>query len=170
MWKLMYNVEFGILNHVLAALTGRRLNWLSDATALYAVAVVGIWMGAPFVALFVLAGLESLPRGPFDAARVDGAGAWQVFRYLTLPLLRPLITIVGLFQAIDALKSFGAIYLLTEGGPGDATLVLPLHMYRVGFGYTNLLGRGSAIAVALIVLTMGLAAVLARLWRPAEAR
>jgi multiple sugar transport system permease protein len=165
MWKLMYNVEFGILNHVLDRLAGLRVNWLSDATALYAVAVVGVWMGAPFVALFFLAGLQSLPRAPFEAARVDGAGAWQVFRHLTIPLLRPIIVVVALFEVIDALKSFGAIYLLTEGGPGDATLVLPLHMYRVGFGYTNLLAKGSAIAIGLILLTMGFAVVLVRLWR-----
>ncbi len=165
MWKLMYNVEFGILNHVLQSVAGLRVNWLSDATALYAVALVGVWMGAPFVALFFLAGLQSLPRAPFEAARVDGAGAWTTFRYLTLPLLRPVIVVVTLFELIEALKSFGAIYLLTEGGPGTATLVLPLHMYRVGFGYTNLLGKGSAIAVLLVLLTMGLATVLARLWQ-----
>jgi multiple sugar transport system permease protein len=165
MWKLMYNVEFGILNHVLGVLAGIRVNWLGDATALYAVSAVGIWMGAPFVALFFLAGLESLPRAPFEAARVDGAGAWQVFRHLTVPLLRPVIVVVALFEIIDALKSFGAIYLLTEGGPGNTTLVLPLHMYRVGFGYTNLLGRGSAIAMTLIAVTMAFAAVLVRLWR-----
>jgi multiple sugar transport system permease protein len=165
MWKLMYNVEFGILNHVLGQLAGIRVNWLSDATALYAVAVVGVWMGAPFVALFFLAGLQSLPRAPFEAARVDGAGAWQVFRHLTVPLLRPVIIVMALFEIIDALKSFGAIYLLTEGGPGNATLVLPLHMYRVGFGYTNLLGRGSAIAMTLILVTMVCAVVLVRLWR-----
>jgi multiple sugar transport system permease protein len=165
MWKLMYNVEFGILNHVLGQLGGIHVNWLGDTTALYAVAVVGIWMGAPFAALFLLAGLESLPLAPFEAARVDGAGAWQVFCHVTVPLLRPVIVVVALFEIIDALKSFGAIYLLTEGGPGDATLVLPLHMYRVGFGYTNLLGRGSAIAMTLIVVTMLFAVPLVRLWR-----
>ncbi len=165
MWKLMYNVEFGILNHVLGHLTGIRVNWLGTGTALYAVGVVGVWMGAPFVALFFLAGLQSLPRAPFEAARVDGAGAWQVFRHLTVPLLRPVIIVVALFVIIDALKSFGAIYLLTEGGPGNTTLVLPLHMYRVGFGYTNLLGRGSAIAMTLILVTMVFAIVLVRLWR-----
>ena len=168
MWKLMYNVEFGILNYVLGALFGAKVNWLSDATALYAVAVVGIWMAAPFVALFFLAGLQSLPRAPFEAARVEGASAWQTFRHLTLPMLRPIILVVTLFTVIDALRSFGSIYLLTEGGPGVATLVLPLYMYRVGFGYSSILGKGSAIAFVLILLTMTLAAMLVRLMRRAR--
>lgn len=170
MWKLMYNVEFGILNYALQWTTGLRANWLSDATALYAVAAVGIWMAAPFVALFFLAGLQSLPQGPFEAARVEGASAWQVFRHLTLPMLRPVILVVTLFTIIDALRSFGAIYLLTEGGPGVATLVLPLYMYRVGFGYSSILGKGAAIAFVLILLTMAVATVLVRMSRrPREA-
>lgn len=170
MWKLMYNVEFGILNYVLESAFGLKANWLSDATALYAVAVVGIWMAAPFVALFFLAGLQSLPRAPFEAARVEGASAWQLFRHLTLPMLRPVVLVVTLFTVIDALRSFGSIYLLTEGGPGVATLVLPLYMYRVGFGYSSVLGKGAAIAFVLILLTMALAAVLVRLSRrPREA-
>jgi multiple sugar transport system permease protein len=169
-WKLMYNVEFGVLNAVLGALFGLKINWLSDANALYAVAVVGVWMAAPFVALFFLAGLRALPRAPFEAARTDGASAWQTFRHLTLPMLRPVLLVVTLFTVIDALRSFGAIYLLTEGGPGVATLVLPLHMYRTGFGYSNALGKGSAIAVVLVLLTMALAGVLVRMMRrPREA-
>jgi multiple sugar transport system permease protein len=168
MWKLMYNVEFGILNHVLGVLFGVKLNWLSHGTALYAAAVVGIWMAAPFVALFFLAGLQSLPRAPFEAARVDGASGWQVFRHLTLPLLRPVVLVVTLFTVIDALRSFGSIYLLTEGGPGVATLVLPLYMYRTGFGYSSILGKGSAIAFVLILLTMALAGILVHMMRRAR--
>ena len=170
MWKLMYNVEFGILNYVVQSVAGVKVNWLSDATALYAVGVVGIWMAAPFVTLFFLAGLQSLPRAPFEAARVEGASAWQLFRYLTLPMLRPIVLVVTLFTVIDALRSFGSIYLLTEGGPGVATLVLPLYMYRVGFGYSSILGKGAAIAFVLILLTMALAAILVRMSRrPREA-
>lgn len=170
MWKLMFNMEFGILNFALESLLGVRVNWLGDANALYSAALVGIWMGTPFVTLFFLAGLQSLPRAPFEAARVEGASAWQVFRHLTVPMLRPVILVVALFSVIDALKSFGAIYLLTEGGPGVATLVLPLYMYRVGFSYSTLLGKGAAIAFVLILLTMALAAVLVRLSRrPSEA-
>jgi multiple sugar transport system permease protein len=168
MWKLMYNVEFGVLNAILGTLFGLKINWLSDANALYAVAVVGVWMAAPFVALFFLAGLQALPRAPFEAARTDGASGWQTFRHLTLPMLRPVVLVVTLFTVIDALRSFGAIYLLTEGGPGVATLVLPLHMYRTGFGYSNVLGKGSAIAVVLVLLTMTLASVLVRMMRRAR--
>ena len=168
MWKLMYNVEFGVLNHVFGILFGLKVNWLSDANALYATAVVGVWMAAPFVALFFLAGLQSLPRGPFEAARVDGASWWQTFRHLTLPMLRPIVLVVTLFTVIDALRSFGAIYLLTEGGPGVATLVLPLYMYRTGFGYSSILGKGSAIAFVLILLTMALAGILVRMMRQAR--
>jgi multiple sugar transport system permease protein len=168
MWKLMYNVEFGVLNHVMGVLFGVKVNWLSHGTALYAAAVVGIWMAAPFAALFFLAGLQSLPPAPFEAARVDGASAWQIFCHLTLPLLRPIVLVVTLFTVIDALRSFGSIYLLTEGGPGVATLVLPLYMYRTGFGYTSILGKGSAIAFVLILLTMALAGVLVHMMRRAR--
>jgi multiple sugar transport system permease protein len=157
-----------VLNYVFGILFGLKVNWLSDANALYAAAVVGVWMAAPFVMLFFLAGLQSLPRGPFEAARVDGASWWQTFRHLTLPMLRPIVLVVTLFTAIDALRSFGSIYLLTEGGPGVATLVLPLYMYRTGFGYSSILGKGSAIAVVLILLTMALAGVLVRMMRQAR--
>jgi multiple sugar transport system permease protein len=168
MWKLMYNVEFGILNHILGVFFGLKVNWLSHGKALYAAAVVGIWMAAPFAALFFLAGLQALPRAPFEAARVDGASGWQVFRHLTLPLLRPILLVVTLFTVIDALRSFGSIYLLTEGGPGVATLVLPLYMYRTGFGYSSILGKGSAIAFVLILLTMALAGILVQMMRRAR--
>lgn len=164
MWKLMFNMDFGILNFALG-FAGMRVNWLGDAGALYSAALVGVWMGTPFVTLFFLAGLQSLPRAPFEAARVEGASAWQVFRHLTLPMLRPIVLVVTLFTVIDALKSFGAIYLLTEGGPGVATLVLPLYMYRVGFGYSSILGKGAAIACVLVLLTMALAAILVRMSR-----
>ena len=126
-WKFMYNADFGVLNHVLGLGT---FNWLSSETALYSAVLVDVWIYTPFVAILVLAGIRSLPREPFEASSVDGAGAVYMFRRLMLPLIWPYILVAVIFRFMDCLKIFDIPQVLTGGGPGDATTTLQVSAFK----------------------------------------
>ncbi|HHV61942.1 MAG TPA: sugar ABC transporter permease [Firmicutes bacterium] len=164
MWKLMYNTEYGVINYILGFL-GISVNWLSSSMALISVIIVDIWQWTPFVALILYAGLQALPQEPYEASMVDGASSLQVFRYITLPMMRPMITIAILLRSIDALKVFDTVYGLTQGGPGNATELLSLHIYRLGFQHTGWIGRSSAAAIVLLLFTTVLSTYLLRALR-----
>jgi multiple sugar transport system permease protein len=117
--------------------------------------LIDVWQWTPFVTLVLLAGLLSLPREPYEAAVMDGARPWQVFRDVTLPLLRPIIALVVLLRAIDAFKEFDKVFILTGGGPGIATELLSIYTYRISFKDWDL-GYGAACAfmVYLVVLIL----------------
>lgn len=151
-WKLMLNYDFGLLNQAIDLLGFEPRNWLGDsATALAAVIVVDIWHWTPFCFLLLLAGLESLPQDPYEAARIDGATWWQELRYITLPLMAPAILVTFAFRLVIAFKVFDEIYLLTGGGPVTATEVLSFTLYQ-RFFTEDRAGYGSAMAVAIIFL------------------
>ncbi len=160
MWKLMLNTEYGVLNYLLSWLAIGKVNWLGYENAFLSIMIVEIWQWTPFMTLMLYAGLQSLPREPFDAASVDGASFTQALYYITLPLLKPIITIALLLRSIDALKIFDIIYGLTQGGPGNATELMSLHIFRLGFRHTNWMGRASANAVILLLLTIPLVTIL----------
>ncbi|MEJ2313413.1 MAG: sugar ABC transporter permease [Nitrospirota bacterium] len=148
MWEWMYNTDFGILNYAL----GAKINWLgSTFWALNAAVFMDVWKTTPFVAIILMAGLQTIPRELYQAARVDGAGPWAVFRNVTLPLLKPVILVVLIFRTLDAFRIFDAIYVLTGGGPAQSTETLSIYAYKVLF-QTLQFGRGSAIAVTVFVL------------------
>lgn len=150
MWKLMYNYDFGIFNQTLTALGLAPVNWLgSTSLALASVIVVDIWHWAPFVFLILFAAVEGLPTDLLEAARVDGATRWQVIWRIMIPLLRPAIVVAFLFRTILAFKVFDEVYLLTSGGPGTATELVNLHLYKVFFEQ-NQLGYGALLSLALI--------------------
>lgn len=161
MWEWMYNPEIGLFSH----LAGQSVNWLGDpALALHAAIAMDVWKSTPFVALLLLAGLQALPRDLAHAAAIDGANAWTAFRRVTLPLLAPVILVAAVFRTIDALRVFDAIYVLTGGGPANATETLSIYAYRVLFQMLDF-GYGSALAVVMLVVT-GIAAIAyARLLR-----
>lgn len=161
MWEWIYNADFGVLNYLL----GGEFNWLgSPFLALHAAILMDVWKATPFVALLLLAGLQAIPRDLYLAAAVDGARPARIFLGLTLPLLAPVIGVVLIFRTIDAFRVFDAIYVLTGGGPANATETLSIYAYKVLF-QTLEFGYGSALAV-VVMLTVGLAAVLyARLLR-----
>ena len=119
-------------------------------TALAAVITVEVWQWTPFVFLCVLAGLSALPSDPFEAARVDGANNRQILTQITLPLLLPVLSVVLVFRFIDVFKSFDIIYVMTEGGPGQATSILPFYIYQQGFRYFNT-GFAAAISILLLI-------------------
>lgn len=152
-WRAMYHYEYGIINYIFRYLgIGDGVKWLIDSNlAMWSIIMVDIWQGTPFAFLILLAGLRSIPDELHEAARVDGAGAAQVFRYITLPLIKAHILIVVLLRTIETLKLFDKVYALTGGGPGTATVSMSYYIYREGFTYFNL-GRASAASVIMFVV------------------
>jgi multiple sugar transport system permease protein len=134
--------------------------------ALIALILTVTWEWTPFVMLLLLAGLESLPEEPFEAARVDGASGWQVLRYVTLPMLRPTILVVLLFRIVESTKIFPVIFTITGGGPGQATENMDFYAYLVGFRYFDL-GYAAALLVAILLM---FAVVCAPLFRTLVSR
>jgi len=147
MWEWMYNPDFGILNYLLRA----NINWLgSPFWALNAAVFVDVWKTTPFVVLLLVARLQTIPVDLYQAARVDGASNWYIFRRITLPLLTPMILIVLIFRTLDAFRVFDVIYVLTGGGPGNTTETLSIYAYKTLF-QTLQFGYGSALAVTVFI-------------------
>lgn len=158
MWEWLYNVEFGLLNFLLmeSGLTSGPINWLGDPFwAIHAAILIDVWKSAPFAAILLTAGLQTIPRELYLAARVDGAGAWGIFRHIILPSLRPIILVVLLFRTLDAFRVFDAIYVLTAGGPGNTTETLSIYIYKVLF-QTLQFGYGATLAVAMFLCVVGI--------------
>jgi multiple sugar transport system permease protein len=155
MWEWLYNADFGVLNYLFQA----RINWLGNPVwAMHAAIAMDVWKSTPFVALLLLAGLQSIPRELYHAAAVDGASRWTMFRRITWPALLPLILVVLIFRTIDAFRVFDSIYVLTGGGPGSSTETVSIYAYKLLF-QTLEFGYGSAVAVA-ILMSVALATVV----------
>jgi multiple sugar transport system permease protein len=151
-WRLMYNYEFGIFNFIITSLGLPQQNFTGSTNlALLSIIVVDIWHWTSFVFLLMLAGIESLPIEPMEAARVDGASDTQLLRYVVLPLLRPTILVTLLFRTIFAFKVFDEVFLLTGGGPGNATEVISLYINRVFFSQSRM-GYGAFLSLVTILL------------------
>lgn len=147
MWEWMYNTDFGILNHLLAT----KINWLgSPFWAMNAAVVMDVWKTTPFVAILLLAGLKMIPPDLYQAARIDGAGAWSLFRRITLPLLLPVVLVVLIFRTMDAFRVFDAVYVLTGGGPANTTETLSIYAYKILF-QTLQFGYGSTLSVVVFL-------------------
>jgi multiple sugar transport system permease protein len=136
----------------------------SSSTALYALALVDVWQWTPLIMLIALAGLASLPREPYEAALIDGASALQAFWHITLPLLRPALVVAVLFRAIDALKTFDIIFIITQGGPANASETINILLFNQAFSYFNM-GYASSMAVALFAIVMGASLILIKVRR-----
>ncbi|MGH7599137.1 MAG: carbohydrate ABC transporter permease [bacterium] len=149
MWEWIFNPDFGVLNFLLhkIGLLGSSQNWLGDpGLALHAVIFADVWKTTPFVALLLFAGLQVLPADIYEAARIDGANAWQRFRRVTLPLLMPVFLTTLLFRTLDAFRIFDSVYVLTGGGPANTSETLSIYAYKLLF-QTLQFGAGSAVAV-----------------------
>lgn len=114
------------------------------------------------MALIVTGGMRALPTEPFEAARIDGASWWQTFRYVTLPLLRPVIMVAILLRSVDLIRFFDTIYIMTKGGPADASTTLNVYSYLQGFSYMDM-SYGSAVMLFLLVLVMAFSTVISAL-------
>jgi multiple sugar transport system permease protein len=164
-WRLLYSSDVGLVGYVTQLITGEPISLLSSpALALPALILVDIWVWTPFMFLILLAGIQSLPQEPFEAARVDGASAWGSFRLLMLPMLRPVIMVAVLIRAMDAFTVFDQVYVLTQGGPGTATEVATLMVYKTAFRFSQI-GYGAAMAIALLALVMALSVAIVRVFR-----
>lgn len=156
-WRLIYNPEFGPLNRLLGVWGIAPVAWLAQPQlAMPSIILVDVWQWTAFNYLLLLAGLQTLPHEPFEAARVDGASEWQTFRYVTLPLLLPTIVLVLLFRTMDSFKAFDKLIVLTAGGPGTATEVLSLYIYKVSFRYWQL-GYGALLALVAVLIIVVIA-------------
>lgn len=163
-WRtLMLAPNFGMIDFFVQWLGFEQINWLgSPIPALISVIAIHTWQWTPFAFLVFLASLASLPVDVYEAARIDKANAFQRFWHITLPLLRPAIVIVIIMRAMISLHAFAAIFAATGGGPGTATEILNLYAFKTSFVELNF-GYGSALAVALLLITMAISAVLFRL-------
>jgi multiple sugar transport system permease protein len=163
-WSFIYSLRVGFLNRLLltAGLIDTPLDWAGDPdTALLAVTVPYIWRTLPFAILLVHAALQGIPRDLYEAAAVDGAGAWRRFWHVPLPLLRPIIAVILILRTSVAFAVFDEILAITQGGPGDATWVAAWYAYRMSFAPPNNFGLGAAAAyvLALVIALLALAYV-----------
>ncbi len=128
------------------------------------VLLVDIWEWKPFLFLLLSAGLQAIPREPYEAATMDGASGWQIFRDVTLPLLKPTLTLALLLRAMDLARIFDQIFILTQGGPGFATETVSLYIYRTAFRFFNF-GYAAAMSFVTLALTTVFARALLRVMR-----
>ena len=166
-WKLMFNPQFGVLNHVFGL--GSTFDWLSKSRALGSTVLVDLWIYTPFVAILVLAGIRSLPKEPFEASDVDGASWFYMFRRLMLPMMWPYILVAVIFRFMDCLKVFDIVYVLTAGGPGNATTTLQVGAYEDSITNLNY-SRGSTYMFLLWVIVFATARYLVSVLGKAQRR
>jgi multiple sugar transport system permease protein len=165
-WRtLVLAPDVGLVDLVTRSLGLGSHNWLGDPQlALISVIAIHTWQWTPFAFLVLLATLATLPGDVYEAARLDRASAWQRFRYITLPLIRPAIVMVLILRMMTALSAFAAIFAATGGGPGSATEILNLYAYRTSFTELNL-GYGASLAVVLMSITIVISYLMFRLRR-----
>jgi multiple sugar transport system permease protein len=154
MWRFMLNYNVGLVNHFVSFLGLERVPFLaSENSALLSVMLVDAWQWTPFMVLLLYSGLQSMPADPFEAARIDGASDLQMFRYVTLPSMRPIILITVLIRGMDALREYDKIYTMTNGGPGNATETASFFIYRQAFKFFDM-GYAAAAAFILLVISV----------------
>lgn len=153
-WRAWYHYDYGLLNSVLVAIGLPAQEWLFNPhLALYAIVLVDTWQWTPMAFLIILAGLQSIPKDIGEAALVDGARGWRSFAYITLPLIKKQLMLAFLLRSIDTFKLFDKVYVLTGGGPGNATETLSMFVYKYGFRFFDL-GMASASALVMLVISL----------------
>jgi multiple sugar transport system permease protein len=161
--------SLGIVNYVLSSAGVGAVDWLGDPRhAFWTVVGVDIWQQVSFMVVLLLAGLSALPREPYEAARMEGAGAVRAFLHVTLPLMRPVITVTLLIRLIFAVRTYDLVYIMTRGGPGQATDLVSYFIYRQAFVSLDI-GRACAMAVILLLIVLPLTAWLHRYMRSLSA-
>lgn len=162
-WRVMLNPEIGVMNYLLKSVGLPGSLWVSSPqTVIPALVLVDVWKWTPMITLIVLAGLKSLPHEPYEAAQIDGANALQIFWYITLPLIRPVLIAALMLRSLDNLKEFDMIYTITQGGPGIASETLYLYSYTVGFSFFKA-GYGSALMVVVFLIVLVFNVVMNRM-------
>lgn len=167
MWRWIYNPQYGALNALLTQLhiIPSYRTWLGHtSTAMNMIVLADVWKNYPLVSLLVLAGLQTIPQELFEAAKIDGANAWQRFTSIVLPGIRPALLVALVLRTIEALKVFDIIYVMTRGGPANATKTLSFFVYDQAFSYLNL-GKAAADAFITVMIIMIFVAVYVRIIR-----
>ena len=164
-WRMFLHPVLGIVNYLLGLIGIGAVNWLGDpANAFWTVVLVDIWHQVSFMVILLLAGLSALPREPYEAARMEGASAVQTFIHVTLPLMRPVIMVTLLIRLIFAVRTYDLIYIMTRGGPGQATDLVSYFIYRQAFVTLNI-AQAAAMSVILLLIVLALTAYLHRYMR-----
>jgi multiple sugar transport system permease protein len=152
-FRWFFEYSQGLVNNGLIVLGGSPKSWLTDPTlAFIAICIAIIWKSSSFVALVLLAGLQTIPRSLYEAAEIDGASKWQQFWEITLPMLRPAIVVALIFRTITAIQTFDIPYAMTNGGPGNATETLAMYIHKTTIDFLDL-GYGSALAVLMFIVS-----------------
>lgn len=155
LWRFMLGTEYGLINNLMTIVGLPRTDFLSNTTwALVVIAIVDVWQWTPFMFLILLAAVQALPVEPFEAAAIDGASRWQMFRQITLPLLRYPILVALLLRTIDAFRVYDLIFMMTRGGPINVTDTLSWHIYNVGFRNFNMSYASALSWIMLIIVTV----------------
>jgi multiple sugar transport system permease protein len=159
-WTMMFHPQLGVLNYLLTSAGLPPSSWSYDAgTVIPTLVLVETWQWTPLVMLIVLGGLASLPQEPYEAAKLDGASAWQMFRHISLPLVWPHIMVALVIRTIDALKAFDTIFVISNGGPGTASETINIFLYQTAFAYYDM-GYASAMTVVFFALILLVSLVL----------
>jgi ABC-type sugar transport system permease subunit len=169
-WRWIFNGDYGALNGLLSSLgiIHQYIPWLSTpATARVGLVVAQVWREGPLAAIFLLAALQTIPPELYSAAKVDGSGGWSAFRHITLPLLRPTLSILLIYETIVAVVTFDLVYVMTGGGPGDATALISWYAYTEVFKFLNL-GHGAALAFLIAAALVGVILLYLRALRSEE--
>ncbi|MGW8272019.1 MAG: carbohydrate ABC transporter permease [Thermodesulfovibrionales bacterium] len=163
MWRFLFNDKYGVINFALFGSDVPQYRaWLADPFfAFCALIAADVWKTSSFAALLILAGLQAIPDELYESARIDGAGEWQQFRKITLPLIRSALLIALLFRTMDAFRVFDLVFVMTQGGPADATNVLQFYGYKKIFA-EGLMGYGSTISVLVFLITFVIAIAYVR--------
>jgi multiple sugar transport system permease protein len=168
-WRLLWDAQYGPINQIIGLIIGRPFTytWLAKPlTAMVAILVTEIWQWTPFMFLVFLSGLAVLDVEVFEAADIDGASGWDKLRYLTVPLMRPIIIVALLIRGLDALKFFDVIFTLSGGGPGNSTETLSFYIYQVGYQFFRL-GYGAAASFVLLIVLAVVLTYLLRMFKAA---
>ncbi len=165
-WRMLWDTQYGPINQVLGWITGRPVEivWLANAVTVWpAIFITEIWQWTPFMFLVLLAGLSSINPEFREAAEMDGASGWQVLRFVTLPLVWPVMAVAILFRALDAFKVFDIVFALTNGGPGTMTEMVSLYAYTLGFRNFRISYTAALIFVLLVIVSVAITVLWRRL-------
>lgn len=161
-WQMMFNPMTGIINHVLSSVGLPTSLWHTGiSSAMITVIIIEGWQWTPFPLFIIYAGLQMLPAEPYESAKIDGANAWQQIRYITIPLLWPLISLALTLRLIGTFRAFDILYAVTKGGPGRATDTLIIQAYQESFSYFRL-EYGLVVGIVMLLITVAMSALLVR--------
>jgi len=169
-YRFIFDSTFGVLTYLLSIVGIRGFEWYTAQWVIPSVALVDVWMWTPFMVLILLAGLTAVPRYLYEAASIDRAGWMMKFRYVTFPIVKPLIGVAVLFRTMDIMKVFDTVFILTSGGPGSSSELISFRVYREAFQYFHT-GRAAALSMIFLVMIIVLTNIYLRFLtrRPAEA-